>query len=575
MSKRFKKNKNDNINQKSFFFEDYIETNKKTKSSQKNNFFQDRIYILFFLFFSLIFIFSIRIIHVSLNKIELFNEENALKNFYLMRRDIVDRNGILISRNIKSYHAAINPKLIKNKENFLIKLRLNFPEISTEDIERKLNKGKYFYLKKRISQNDKEKLWKLGEKAIIFEPFQSRIYTHGNLFSHIIGQVDYDNYGISGVEKFFDDELKNQKLIHEPLELTLDSNIQHIVSKELLKGLNTFNATGGGALIMNVENGEILSLVSLPDFDINIRAAVKDKNYINKITKGVYELGSIFKTFTIALALENDIVKPRTVINNIPRSIKCSGHTISDIKDFPKDLSVEDILIRSSNIGTLMIARKIGEEKYKKFIKETGLLKNPEIQLEEVGNPITFDWNKCKLETVSYGHGITTTPLQAATIYGALANGGKMIKPNLIKQENDKILKRIISEKTSKSITKILRKVVTEKEGTAHLADKNGYYVGGKTGTSQNYKDKSQNLNTFISIFPSQKPKYVLLVMLENPKVAKDLIYDYRGVKIKAFRNEAGWNSVYLAGKIIKKIGPILAINNKDFNNQYVVEKTN
>ena len=575
MSKRFKKNKNDNINQKSFFFEDYIETNKKTKSSQKNNFFQDRIYILFFLFFSLIFIFSIRIIHVSLNKIELFNEENALKNFYLMRRDIVDRNGILISRNIKSYHAAINPKLINNKENFLIKLRLNFPEISTEDIERKLNKGKYFYLKKRISQNDKEKLWKLGEKAIIFEPFQSRIYTHGNLFSHIIGQVDYDNYGISGVEKFFDDELKNQKLIHEPLELTLDSNIQHIVNKELLKGLNTFNATGGGALIMNVENGEILSLVSLPDFDINIRAAVKDKNYINKITKGVYELGSIFKTFTIALALENDIVKPRTVINNIPRSIKCSGHTISDIKDFPKDLSVEDILIRSSNIGTLMIARKIGEEKYKKFIEETGLLKNPEIQLEEVGNPITFDWNKCKLETVSYGHGITTTPLQAATIYGALANGGKMIKPNLIKQENDKILKRIISEKTSKSITKILRKVVTEKEGTAHLADKNGYYVGGKTGTSQNYKDKSQNLNTFISIFPSQKPKYVLLVMLENPKVAKDLIYDYRGVKIKAFRNEAGWNSVYLAGKIIKKIGPILAINNKDFNNQYVVEKTN
>ena len=205
---------------------------------------------------------------------------------------------------------------------------------------------------------------------------------------------------------------------------------------------------------MNVENGEILSLVSLPDFDINIRAAVKDKNYINKITKGVYELGSIFKTFTIALALENDIVKPRTVINNIPRSIKCSGHTISDIKDFPKDLSVEDILIRSSNIGTLMIARKIGEEKYKKFIEETGLLKNPEIQLEEVGNPITFDWNKCKLETVSYGHGITTTPLQAATIYGALANGGKMIKPNLIKQENDKILKGLFQKKLVKVLQK-------------------------------------------------------------------------------------------------------------------------
>ena len=151
---------------------------------------------------------------------------------------------------------------------------------------------------------------------------------------------------------------------------------------------------------MNVENGEILSLVSLPDFDINIRAKLADKKYINKITKGVYELGSIFKTFTIALALDNDIVKPETLIKNIPKSIKCSRYNISDIKDFPKNLSVEDILVRSSNIGTLLIARMIGEEKYKKFLNDTNLQKNPDIELEEVGNPIKFDWNKCKLETV-------------------------------------------------------------------------------------------------------------------------------------------------------------------------------
>ena len=575
MRKKIKKDKIFNKNQTSFFFEDFIESNKKERYSEKNNLFQDRIYLLFFLFLTLILIFCIRITHLSLSKVEILNQEKNPKNFTLLRRDIVDRNGILISRNIKSYHAAINPKLISNKNKFLIKLRLNFPELSITEIDKKLKNNKYFYLKKRINQVEKEKLWNLGEKGIIFEPFQTRIYTHGNLFSHVIGQVDYDNYGISGIEKFFDKKLKDKNFINVPLKLTLDTNIQHLISKELNKALITFDATGGGALLMDADNGEILSLVSLPDFDINIRALIKDKKYINKITKGVYELGSIFKTFTVAIALENNIVTPKTLVQNIPRSIKCSKHTISDIKEFPKNLTVEDILIRSSNIGTLLIARKIGEEKYKNFINNTNLLKNPKIQLEEVGSPIKFNWNKCKLETVSYGHGITTTPLQATTVYASLSNGGKIIQPSLIKTDKQMKYRKIISEKTSRSLNKILRKVVTEDHGTAKLADIYGYDVAGKTGTSQNYKYKNENLNTFISIFPSEKPKYALLVMLENPKVAKNLVYDYKGLKIKAFRNEAGWNSVYVAGKIIKKIGPILAINNEDFNHKYVAEKTN
>jgi cell division protein FtsI (penicillin-binding protein 3) len=275
------------------------------------------------------------------------------------------------------------------------------------------------------------------------------------------------------------------------------------------------------------------------------------------------------------LALELNLVNPQTIIKNIPRKLKCSIHEISDIKEFPRNLSVEDILIRSSNIGTLLVARKIGEKNYKKFIEDTNLLKSPELQLEEVGNPINFNWNKCKLETISFGHGITTTPLQATSIYATLVNGGNLVKPNLIKNNKKKNYKRLLSKETSQSITGILRKVVTDKKGTASLADIDGYNVGGKTGTSQNYKDKNDNLNTFISIFPAQEPKYTLLVMLENPQVAKELIYNYRGMKIKGTRNEAGWNSVYVAGKIIKKIGPILAIKNEEFNNQYVAEKFN
>ena len=573
-----RKNKKKNIlnpNQTSFYFEDYLETNKKNKYSKSKNFLHDRIYLLFFLFFSLILIFSIKIIYVSLSKVELFQNENPYQQSNLLRRDITDKNGSIISRNIQSFHAAVNPKLVNNKENFIIKLRLHFQELQIDKIKKKMNEGKYFYLKKRLSQKEKEKLWALGEKAIIFEPFQSRIYTHSNLFSHLVGQVDYDNYGISGIEKYFDKELKDKNLSKHPLELTLDTNIQYLVNKELSEAIETFGATGGGSLLMDVHSGEILSLVSLPNFDINKRAHLEDKIYMNKITKGVYELGSIFKTFTIALAIENNIVTPKTIIDKIPNSIKCSRHQISDIKNFPDKLSVQDILIRSSNVGTLLIARKIGKEKLKQFINDSNLLKSPELEIEEVGKPINFEWNKCKLETVSFGHGITTTPLQAATVYAALANGGKMIKPSIVKKDKEKSHKRIISKETSDIMNNILRKVVTEKEGTASLADIDGYQVGGKTGTSQNYYDKKNNLNTFISIFPSHKPKYVLLVMLENPQVAKDLVYNYRGMKIKGTRNEAGWNSVYVAGKMIKKIGPILAINSEDFNQQYVTEKTN
>ena len=342
--------------------------------------------------------------------------------------------------------------------------------------------------------------------------------------------------------------------------------------------MEDFKAKAAGALLMNVNNGEVLSLVSLPDYNVNIRKNLTDPNYMNQITKGIFELGSVFKTFTLALAIEENILLPDTIIDNIPNQIKCSKYPIRDIHEFPEKLSAEDILIRSSNIGSLMIGRKIGKEKLKRFLEDLGLLNAIDFELEEVGKPLNFKWEKCKLETVSFGHGITTTPLQAAAAYGSIVNGGYIIKPTLRLLENfdTSNQKSIISKSTSDQMNKILRKVVTDKEGTGSFANIFGYDVGGKTGTAKSYIDKNVNINTFISIFPSQNPKYVMLIILDDPKGAPHISYNYRGQVVKNIsRNEAGWNSVYVAGKIIEKIGPILAINNNEVHNTHVVKKNN
>ena len=573
-----KKNKNStHQNQKSFFFEDFLETKHRQKMTNKIKISDERLYVLFSVFFSLILVFSISIFSISIQPSDFNNYEDNNQNSLTLRGDIVDRNGELIARNINTYHAAVKPNLIKNKENFIIKIKLNFPEISKSKLKKNLEDKKYFYLKKRLTEEEKNKLWAMGEKGIIIEPFQSRVYPHGQLFSHVLGQIDDDNYGISGIEKYFDRKLRNSK-VNDSLFLTLDTNVQYLIKSELKKAMSDFKANAAGGLLMDVSNGEVISLVSLPDYNVNIRNDISDLRYMNQITKGVFELGSVFKTFTLASAFEEKILSPETIIENIPSEIKCSKYSIRDIHEFPNKLSAEDILIRSSNIGSLMIGRKVGEEKLKNFLNSLGLLKTIDFEIEEIGRPLNFIWEKCKLETVSYGHGITTTPLQAAAAYAILANGGYKVKPtlNLQKNSNYTIQQSIISKDTSDKINKILRKVVTDKNGTGSFADIFGYDVGGKTGTAKSYINGNKNINTFISIFPTEKPKYVLLIILDDPKAAPHITYNYRGQKIKNIsRNEAGWNSVYVAGKIIQKIGPILAINNNESYNTHVVKKNN
>jgi cell division protein FtsI (penicillin-binding protein 3) len=575
-----KKNKNFffHQNQNSFFFDDFLETVQKNKKINKSKTSNDRLYALFSFFFSLILIFSIAIFSTSIEESNFQGYKKANYHSSLLRRDVLDRNGELMARNINSFHAAIKPSLIKNKENFILNIQLNFPDISIVELKKKLKNKKRFYLKRRLTPEEKNKLWSLGEKGIIIEPFQSRVYPHGQLYSHILGQIDDDNYGISGIEKYFDQELSNLQKIKDPLILTLDSNIQFLIKTQLKQAMNDFKANAAGSLLMDVKNGEVLSLVSLPDYNLNIRENISDIKYMNQITKGVFELGSVFKTFTIALALEENIYSPETIIDNIPNNVNCSKYVIGDIHDFPESLSVEDILIRSSNVGSLMIARQIGEAKLKNFLENLSLFKTINFELEEVGQPLEFDWEKCKLETVSFGHGVTTTPLQAAAAYASITNGGYLVKPTLqFKKKLDYEKKiSIVSKNTSDQINKILRKVVTDKEGTASFANVFGYDVGGKTGTSKSYKDNNKTLNTFISIFPSNNPKYVLLTILDNPKGAPHLTYNYKNQKISNIsRTEAGWNAVYVAGKIIEKIGPILAINNNEVHNTHVVKKNN
>jgi len=566
---------------KSFYFEDYTES--EFSNNNKTNIVKislNRITFLSFIFFSLIIIFGIKIIYLSSYSEQIFYGKNIKKEIAKNRRDIIDRNGSVLATNVILYDVGVRPKLLnkKEKKNLLIKLSILFPELDLNNVKKRLKKGDFFSIGKRLTPKEKDDFWLMGNKAFVFDPKPSRIYPQRNLFSHILGQTDDINEGISGIEKFFDQDLNNKKEIDNPLSLTLDSNLQHLIREELISAEKDFNNVGSGAILMDINNGEILSLVSLPDYDLNRRASIIDNIYTNKITLGVYELGSVFKTFTIAAGLENNVIDSNTIFKNLETSLTCDKYTISEHDKLPKNLSVEQILVRSSNIGAVRIAQKVGVEKYKNFLNKLGLLDAINFELEEVGEPLPFKWGKCKLATTSYGHGITTTPLQLAKAYAILGNGGYSVDPSILQKKNKNFKKKdqILSQRTSDSINLMLRKVVSLNEGTANFANINGYDVAGKTGTALKYNSKAK-LNTFVSLFPASSPKYVLLVMLDEPKPAPNFVYQFppsekfpNGYKYKGeTRNTSGWNTVVVAGKIIERIGPILAINNLEASKNF------
>ena len=557
------KNKINNI-QKNFYFQNFTNDDKININSS-NSLFNSRANFVFKIFFLVFLIILLKLLYLGFTKSSEINFEDSIINKdYNQRKDIFDRANLLIAKNIDIYDLVLKVDKVKNLPELLIKLKTQFPGLNVNEIQRESVDKKRLVLKKKLDHIEYKKAIMLGEPAIELSRRQVRIYPQRNLFSHVLGQTDEDNKGVSGVENYFNNQILNTKFSQSSFQISLDTLIQSQVRDTLEKAIEDYSAKGAASLLMNVNSGEIISLVSLPDFDINRRTLVNDEKYLNKITLGIYELGSVFKTFTIANALELKLIDENTLFKNLEKQVYNCGYSQpidEHDKNLKRDLTTSEILVKSSNIGTIKIIEKIGIENYKNFLTKLGIFEKTSIELPEKGKSLPMKWDNCTLATASYGHGVSTTPIQLASAYATLVNGGYKIYPTLIKQSQNIKKERVISEETSKKMVKMLRKVVDKDDpmqGTAKKADIGGYGVIGKTGTaikaSKTSKGYSKEVMTvFVSAYPEEKPEYLLLVMIDEPKVIPS-----KGL----YRSDSGWNAVPTAGSIIKRIGPILASKN-------------
>ena len=546
--------------------EDYKNNFDYKKNDTNLNIKFNRVAFIFFIFFIIYLIYTIHLIHLGSRKSNIeINDVLPTFTNKLYRADIIDVNGNYLAKTVKSIDIGIKTSDIIDKKKLLLSLNIIFPNKDFDKIKKQLETKKFFWLEKKISEENYEKIMKLGDKSIKPEERVLRMYPQKNLFSHIIGQIDDDNNGISGLEKSFDEILRKSKKL---MKLTVDKDVQFLIRNELIRYQEIFKSKGSAAILMNVNNGDILSLISLPDFNPNERQNITDVNFINRVTKGTYELGSVFKPLTFASALNEDLIQPETEFFDLPKSIRCDKHRIGEYDNkIPSDLTAEQILIRSGNIGSVRIAQMIGSEKHKSFLEKVGVLSSIDFDIGEVAPQKDYNFGKCKLATASFGHGVATTILQLAKGYAVISNGGYDVRPTLINKntENNKKGIRLINKGVSAQVVTALRKIVNTEEGTAKFADVANYEIGGKTGTADQPKEGSYSeakINTFASIFPTSNPQYVFIVMLDTPQKAKDYYYKYRHQKggwKGTLYNTAGWTSVEIAGKIMDKIGPILA----------------
>ncbi len=486
------------------------------------------------------------------------------------RADITDREGRVLATNVTATALYAQPHLMVDPDAAAEGLSLIFPDLEADTWKARFRSGsKFFWLKGNISPEQQQAVFDMGEPGLLFGEREMRVYPNGSIASHVLGGARYgaqdvraaEVRGVAGVEAVFDDYLGDAAREGAPLRLALDLSVQTALERVLQSGMRLMSAKGAAAVLMDVHTGEILSLASLPDFDPNNRprAAVAgdpgDNPLFNRAVQGVYELGSTFKIFAVAQSLELGLTNPGTMIDSSP--LRVNRFPIRDFHDYGARLSVTDVIVQSSNRGTARIALQIGATRQQAFLKSLGFFEATTVELTEApgARPIVPSrWPDITTATVSYGHGLSASPLHLATAYASLLNGGTRVTPTLLARATPpEPGPRVVSTGVSAQARHMLRQVVTR--GTASMGEVEGYHVAAKTGSADKpapnggyYDDKT--ITTFAGVFPSSDPKYVLVVTLDEPKI------DAAGEE----RRTAGWTAVPVASEIIRRIAPLLGM---------------
>ena len=480
-------------------------------------------------------------------------EENILhlKN-PVKRADIMDRNGEIIATSLPTVNLSAKPTLIKNPEEVAAKLSAIFPDVTYERFVDLLSrKKKFVYLKRNLSPAQQSQVNALGVPGLEFENCEKRIYPHENLFAHILGNTNVDNQGISGLESFMDDRLTTST---KPVKLSVDMGIQNTIREELKAGMEHFKAEGAAAILMNVNTGQIVAMTSVPDFNPNDNIKVADRAMFNFATKGVYEAGSVFKVFNTAMCLDSGKIDVNSRFDT-SKPVYFGRYRVSDPHGSHKMLTPEDILVESSNIGSTLEVMQVGKQYQRAFFQKINMDKSlSDFEVTETAKPLFLSekrWSEHSMATISYGYGISTTPLHIISAFSAIVNGGIYHEPTLLAETKDNG-RRVVSQQTSEKMRTLLRAVVVR--GTGRRANVEGYQVFGKTGTADKLVngryDHKKSISTFISGFPASNPKYALLVVFDDPK----------GLKETFNHTEAGWNAVPTKKNIITAVAPQLNI---------------
>jgi cell division protein FtsI (penicillin-binding protein 3) len=486
--------------------------------------------------------------------------KEELTSYVPERADIVDRNGDPLARTIDAWTIAVHPnKVIGDKLALAHRLAELMPEYSEEQYFALLRSGKpFFYLRRRASPALVEAVNAIGEPGLAIQREPDRLYPQTSLAAHVLGFTDIDGHGVAGMERAFDTYLADPATRGQPLTLSIDSRVQQALEHELNDAMTHFSAIGAAGVVMDVHTGEVLAMTSLPTLNPNAAGQGSDDARFNRATLGVYELGSTFKPFTVAMAMDSGIIRNFGQIYNCPQELHVYGHVVHDTHPFGRTCSVAEIMKESSNIGTAQIADQVGADRQKAFLKKMGFLDPVRIELKERGRTLTpgSRWGPFETMTVGFGHGIAVTPLHLATGYATLFNGGVYHPATLLKVDSNHPVPRgvrVFSEDTSNKMRSLLRLVVTD--GTGKKADAPGYRVGGKTGTAEKliggHYTSAAVVTSFAGVFPMDDPRYVMVMMLDDPKATAET-YGF---------HTAAWNIGPAFGVAVSRIAPLLGVH--------------